>query len=121
MIGKSNSNGLAPFKNGAVTGVKGNAETSYRTGNINITPANIGLGNVDNTKDSDKRVSYAESAGSCEKATQDASGNVITSTYATKTALDGKVGSDGVLLNIQKVTALPSSPDANTLYVVIES
>lgn len=26
----------------AVTGVKGNAESSYRTGNINITPANIG-------------------------------------------------------------------------------
>ena len=27
---------------GAVTGVKGNTETSYRTGNVNITPANIG-------------------------------------------------------------------------------
>jgi len=26
----------------SVTGVKGNAENSYRTGNINITPANIG-------------------------------------------------------------------------------
>ena len=26
----------------SVTGVKGNAETNYRTGNINITPANIG-------------------------------------------------------------------------------
>lgn len=33
----------------AVTGVKGNAETNYRIGNINITPANIGLGNVENT------------------------------------------------------------------------
>ena len=31
-----------------VTGVKGNAETSYRKGNVNITPANIGLGNVPN-------------------------------------------------------------------------
>lgn len=28
---------------GNVTGVKGNAETSYRTGNVNITPANIGV------------------------------------------------------------------------------
>lgn len=27
---------------GGVTGVKGNAESSYRTGNVNITPANIG-------------------------------------------------------------------------------
>ena len=26
----------------SVTGVKGNAETNYRTGNVNITPANIG-------------------------------------------------------------------------------
>ena len=31
-----------------VTGVKGNSETDYRTGNINITKANIGLGNVEN-------------------------------------------------------------------------
>lgn len=31
-----------------ITGVKGNAETSYRTGNVNITKANIGLGNVEN-------------------------------------------------------------------------
>ena len=31
-----------------VTGVKGNAETTYRTGDVNITPANIGLGNVEN-------------------------------------------------------------------------
>ena len=28
--------------NNSVTGVKGNAETSYRTGNVNLTPANIG-------------------------------------------------------------------------------
>ena len=33
-----------------VTGVKGSSETNYRTGNINITAANIGLGNVTNNK-----------------------------------------------------------------------
>lgn len=42
-----------------VTGVKGNAESSYRTGNINITPANIGLGNVNNTSDANKPISTA--------------------------------------------------------------
>lgn len=42
-----------------VTGVKGNAETSYRRGNVNITKANIGLGNVDNTSDVDKPISTA--------------------------------------------------------------
>lgn len=44
---------------GGVTGVKGNAETDYRNGNVNITPANIGLGNVDNTSDANKPISIA--------------------------------------------------------------
>lgn len=33
---------------GIVTGIKGSAETTYRTGQVNITKANIGLGNVTN-------------------------------------------------------------------------
>ena len=33
---------------GGVTGVKGNSESSYRTGQVNLTAANIGLGNVEN-------------------------------------------------------------------------
>lgn len=47
---------------GSVTGVKGNAESTYRSGDVNITKANIGLGNVDNTSDADKPVSTAQSA-----------------------------------------------------------
>lgn len=31
-----------------VSGVKGSAEANFRTGNVDITPTNIGLGNVDN-------------------------------------------------------------------------
>lgn len=31
-----------------VTGVKGNAESTYRTGQVNITAANVGLGNANN-------------------------------------------------------------------------
>lgn len=42
-----------------ITGVKGNSESAYRTGNINLTKANIGLGNVDNTADSTKNVASA--------------------------------------------------------------
>lgn len=45
---------------GVVTGVKGDAEEEYRLGNVNITKANIGLGNVDNTADADKPVSTAQ-------------------------------------------------------------
>ena len=51
-----------------VTGVKGNSESSYRTGNVNITKANIGLGNVDNTADANKNVAYAASAGAASTA-----------------------------------------------------
>ncbi len=40
-----------------VTGVKGNSETSYRTGDVNITKADIGLGSVANTGDSATPVS----------------------------------------------------------------
>ena len=64
-----------------------------------LTKAAVGLGNVDNTADANKSVKHATSAdnattatsattaNSATKATQDASGNVITSTYATKTEL----------------------------------
>jgi len=48
----SEKNKLSSIENGAqvnkVTGVKGSSESSYRTGNINITKANIGLSNVEN-------------------------------------------------------------------------
>ena len=43
----------------AVVGVKGDAEESYRHGNVNITKANIGLGNVENLK----QVSATENQG----------------------------------------------------------
>lgn len=54
-----NSNIKAITGGGVVTGVKGEAEESYRLGNVNITKENIGLGNVDNTADMDKPVSTA--------------------------------------------------------------
>ena len=44
---------------GVVTGVKGDAEEDYRQGNVNITKANVGLGNVDNTSDLNKPISTA--------------------------------------------------------------
>lgn len=50
-----------------VTGVKGSAESIYRTGNVEITAENVGLGNVDNTADSTKSVNYAASAGNAAK------------------------------------------------------
>ena len=58
-----------------VTGIKGNNETTYRVGNINITKANIGLSNVDNTADINKTVAAA---------INDSLGNNIALTYETK-------------------------------------
>lgn len=43
-------------QSGVVTGVKGAAEADYHTGDVNITPASIGLENVDNTADASKQV-----------------------------------------------------------------
>lgn len=43
-----------------ITGIKGNAETVYRTGNINLTPANIGLGNVANVTPNNQTITYSE-------------------------------------------------------------
>lgn len=45
-----------------VTGVKGSAESTYRTGDIDITKANVGLYNVDNTSDLNKPISTATQA-----------------------------------------------------------
>lgn len=67
-----------------VAGVKGNAESVYRKGNVNITPADIGLGNVNNTADANKNVKHADTA---TKATQDSDGKQINTTYAKKTEL----------------------------------
>ena len=74
-----------------ITGVKGDSESTYRTGNVNITKANIGLGNVDNTADANKSVNYATSAGSATNATKDANGNTITATYETKNDATAKL------------------------------
>lgn len=50
------------FAGSPVTGVKGANENTYRKGNVNITKANIGLGNVDNTSDANKPVSTPQQA-----------------------------------------------------------
>ena len=41
-----------------VTGVKGDSETAYRTGNVNITKANVGLGNVPNVATNNQTPTY---------------------------------------------------------------
>lgn len=47
LMSASDKTTIENLKNGAVTGIKGNAEKEYRTGNVNITAEDIGI-NVDN-------------------------------------------------------------------------
>jgi len=78
---------------GGVTGVKGSAENDYRTGQVNLTPANIGLGNVDNTSDADKPVSTAQQAALSGKVDKVTGKGLSTNDYtdADKAALAGKL------------------------------
>ena len=43
-----------------VTGIKGNSETNYRTGNVNITKSNIGLGSVPNVATNDQTPTFTQ-------------------------------------------------------------
>lgn len=45
-----------------VTGIKGNSETSYRRGNVNITKNNIGLGNVPNVATNDQTPTFTQAS-----------------------------------------------------------
>lgn len=66
------SSSQIPSGIGYVTGVKGDSESSYRTGNVNITKGNIGLGNVGNFK----AVSTAASQGLTDTEKSNARANI---------------------------------------------
>lgn len=99
----------------AVTGIKGSEETTYRQGNVNITKANIGLGNVDNTADSTKTVKHAGTADSAAKLgtartlsiTGDASGSTTFDGSANK-AITLTLANSGVTAGTYSVVAVNS-------------
>lgn len=124
---------------GGVNGVKGDAEQNYRTGDVNITKANIGLGNVTN----DKQVKATSSAvvgndivlfdGTTGDAIKDSGKSIVTSApdssstdnqiptaKAVFTAIDnlpepmvfkGSLGTGGT------ITTLPAASSSNEGYV----
>lgn len=90
---------------GDVTGVKGNAEGSYRRGNVNLTPENLGLGNVNNTSDANKPVSTAQQTALDGKVDKVVGKGLSTNDYdntakgivdGVTTALAGKVSTTSV-------------------------
>lgn len=72
----------------AVTGVKGDKEATYRMGNVNITAANVGALPSENFTADGIKTTLGNTP--VARATADASGNAISTTYATKTELAGK-------------------------------
>ena len=77
---KAKLNGIAPGAQvNAVTGIKGNAETSYRTGNVNLTPANIGAATATHTHN----YAGSSSAGGPATTALACTGNAATATNAT--------------------------------------
>lgn len=93
-----------------VTGVKGNSESSYRIGNINITKANIGLGNVDNTADIVKNVLSATklSAKRTISLTGDVTGSVSTD-FSGNASIAATVGNDSHMHSNSTITGLDAS------------
>lgn len=102
----TNDSGFITSAGVPVKGVKGDAETTYRTGNVNITKANIGLGNVDNTSDADKPISTATQAALNAKITNPSGG--LTGQVLKKTELgvewaDESGGGEGSVASVNDV------------------
>lgn len=93
---------------GGVTGVKGNAETTYRKGDVNITPANIGLGNLTN----DAQVKRSEMGAANGVATLDADGKVPAAQLPSYV--------DDVLEYNNKA-AFPAKGETGKIYVAIDT
>lgn len=110
-----------------VTGVKGDSETSYRTGNVNITKDNVGLSNVTNESKA-TMFTDPEFTGTPTAPTPEASANntqiattafvqgLISSKIAAADAMiyKGTIGSTGAT-----VTALPDTHTTGWTYKVV--
>lgn len=125
----NNTNKLNTIESGAqkntVTGIKGNSESNYRIGNVNITPANLGITVINNTADKDKSVAYANSSGSANTATTagTCTGNSATATNANYSTSAGNSDTvDGFHFQVSTTDLEPgtSSLTTNMFYFVYE-
>ena len=119
-----NDSGFITANEAPVQGVKGSAESSYRTGNVSISKTDIGLGNVDNTSDADKPISTAvQNALNTKQGTLTAganitidANNVISASGGGGGAVDSVNGKTGVVvLDADDVGALPDTTTASDL------
>ena len=101
-----------------ITGVKGNAESAYRTGQVNITAANIGLGNVNNTADSVKSVASAAklTAAKTITLTGDVTGSVSTD-FSNNVSIATTVANDSHTHSNSTITSLDASKLTGTIAI----
>lgn len=112
----NNTNKLNTIENGAqintITGVKGDAENSYRIGNVNITPVDLGITVINNTADADKSVNYANNAGSANSATN--------ANYASSAGNSDSVDGFHFTISTTDLEAGSSALTTNMFYFVYE-
>lgn len=110
---------LADLKSVQVTGVKGNNETTYRKGDVNITPANIGLGNVGNYK----AVSTVAPQGLSDAEKSNARANIGAGTssfsgnyndLSNKPTIPTSLPANGGTANYLNANLLPTNADLNS-------
>ena len=89
-----------------ITGVKGDNESSYRIGNINITKSNIGLGNVENKSSATIRGELTKANVTTALGYTPPSSDTNTTYSLTQDATDG-----------HKITLTPSSGSATTITI----
>lgn len=109
-----------------ITGVKGSAETDYRTGNVNITAANVGLGNVTNESKKTMFTSAAltgtptaPTAATSTNTTQIATTAFVQSVVNDKIAAADAMIYKGTLGTGGTITALPATHKTGWTYKVI--
>ena len=94
LFSKTDKSKLDNIESGAqvntITGIKGSNESVYRIGNVNITKANIGLGNVNNTSDLDKPISTATQTALDKKVNK-------STTLAGYGITDAKINNNGTI------------------------
>lgn len=109
-----------------VTGIKGNSESSYRIGNVNITKANIGLGNVDNESKATMFTSAAlTGTPTAPTANSNTNSTQIATTAFVQSAIDSKIAAadamiyKGTIGTSGTITSLPATHKTGWTYKVI--
>lgn len=100
---------------GSVTGVKGNAETDYRTGNVNLTPANIGaLATDGDSKDNTVTFTSSDNDATTEKTSDGFTSVATMASGESHSSLFQKISK--MFLNIRKLWNTVGSTAIDTAY-----